>query len=268
MLREVEIDRPEVIATQGDWEYAVKKRPEAEVAHLWGVWIRHKKGREWEYLGHPYTGAHPTYDHAVRRFSAVEAARGGMSNAGPVTLHDPVAQAAFDDYTVTERAHQAALDAQRAAEDQVAQALHERIWGEKAAAKAATFKAGPITIPLKDVDPLTIRAPQYKGLAVHRGIGPSQLGAPGPHQDYYTVTHVESGCSLGLRFSSQGDAKIAAYRLAEHGDWSRSAKDLSKDCGLKAAIKAMLGDPQDSPRIHDPHAAFPDSRMVDRRPPV
>jgi hypothetical protein len=102
--------------------------------------------------------------------------------------------------------------------------------------KGSKFKKETIQAPASGGKTIEISGQAINGLIVHK--------LPGGK---YAITHAKSGSSLGLSYSNQALAKIAAHRLSKVADWTQPKENLD----LPTLVKKVSA-------IHtDPYSEFP-----------
>jgi hypothetical protein len=137
-----------------------------------------------------------------------------------------------------ERERRAQADqAARAADDQRRQAEHERREALRASLAGAKFRKATVALHMREgIEPEATEAWVHQGLAVHR--------RQGCGSDWY-LTQVSSGLGLGVKFTTLGDARLAAARLATLVDWATAKPaSLTRNLPVRDMVSRVRhGDP-------------------------
>ncbi len=243
-------------ATQGEWQFRIAQTSMRGVYEVEG-----RRGGNWAVLS---TGPRMTYSEAEASLLRLLERNLSDSPEEP-RIFNPKVRAKYEKNRARRVAEKKAGDDRRAAEEKARldeQARVQKINDEYAAAKPKFLRASVVSKgrdgkPNKDDDgkPITLVGVAYKGLLVSK----TRTG--------YQLSHIDSSKHLGIIFSTQKEAKLAAWRLAEQMDFRVSTKklDLERAAALSRALATQDGPANATaklPQEKGPTAKRPTAKQV------
>jgi hypothetical protein len=153
-----------------------------------------------------------------------------------VEHYDPDVKGHFDAALTEHRRREAADTKARAETDARHQRESERRAQLDLDAGAAKFRKVKFSMHVIDGEPEDVEGWGIGGLVVHR-VGEGRYAK-------YRVSHVGTGKTLGLEYDSQGQARMAAFRMSRETDWTRPAREIVQDKTLAGKIAALRIDPR------------------------
>lgn len=190
---------------------------------------------------------------ALNRFADRYRANAGLK----LEVLDPTLKEKFAERERGEK--EKSVEAERKLADEVAKnaADAERLVRLRAAFKQAKFRVQEVGIQGESGVIGTQRVPTIGGLAV-TSFGEGKWKR-------WSLTHVGTGLAIGNEFTSQEQAKIAAFRLAELVDWTKDGiADALVDKKIKGvgAFAKMMGGPSGNVYVEKPSGVVVDPEFA------